>query len=204
MITLVGKGLSKRFGARKVLADVSLEATTGTVVGITGFNGSGKSTLMNILAGVVRADAGVVQLDVEGSAISAEELPYHVGLVSPAMNIYGEFTPRELLDLQSSLRGTSLTEQGAKDILERVGLTDRANDLTRTFSSGLRQRVLIALAIAPEPAVLLLDEPSITLDDVGRTIVEREIDRQRSRGIVVVATNDEREKTWATTNVHLG
>ena len=204
MIELVGKGLSKKYGRRTVLSDVAVTASSGSILSITGYNGSGKSTLMNILAGVVRADKGEVALTVNGTSVTREELPSRVGLVSPAMNIYGEFTPRELLALQSKLRGTTLSTEESNDVLTRVGLIDRADDLTRTFSSGLRQRVLIALAIAPKPAVLLLDEPSITLDDTGRSIVESEIKRQAENGIVVIATNDDRERAWATSNVHLG
>lgn len=203
MTTLTAEQISKRFGQRRVITDVSLSIESGTVLSITGSNGSGKSTLMMMLAGALRPDKGAVSLTTSTSTFQREDIPFHVGLVSPAMNIYGEFTPLELLDLQAGLRGLKGAADYYRDVLDRVGLRDRMNDHVRTFSSGLRQRVLVALAVSPQPEVLLLDEPSITLDEAGREIVENEIQLQSKTGIVVIATNDAREKAWSSENIHL-
>lgn len=203
MTTLIAENVSKKFGRRKVITDVSVSIETGTVLSITGSNGSGKSTLMMMLAGALRPDKGAVSLATTTSTYQREDIPFHVGLVSPAMNIYGEFTPLELLDLQAGLRGQKVADGYFEGVLRRVGLLDRSDDLVRTFSSGLRQRVLVALAVSPQPEVLLLDEPSITLDEAGREIVEQEIQLQSSSGIVVIATNDQREKAWSSENIHL-
>lgn len=203
MTTLRAENVSKQYGSRRVIEDITVAISTSTILSITGSNGSGKSTLMLMLAGVLRPDKGTISLDTASATVEREELPFHVGLVSPAMNIYGEFTPTELLELQAKLRGQRLDKEYSASVLDRVGLSSRKSDPVRTFSSGLRQRVLIALAICPRPTVLLLDEPSITLDEAGREIVEKEIQLQAQTGIVVVATNDDRERGWSTDNIHL-
>ena len=189
--TLVGKGLTKRYGSRTVFEDINVECSNGMVLGIFGPNGSGKSTLLKILAGILRPDSGTV-LRPPSSVLRS---PSSVGLVAPYLNIYDEFTPIELLELLCRLHGTMINKVTIDETLERVGLSARANDLVRTFSSGLRQRTILALAVHLEPALLMLDEPTVTLDDAGREIVKNEIARQRARkGITVIATNDEREK----------
>lgn len=201
MITLTATNIHRAYGRRRVVNDLSLSLVGGERLGIIGPNGSGKSTLLRMLAGVLRPDEGTVTLAVDDRAIDREQIPQHVGLVAPYLNIYDEFTPVELLGLQADLRGVAkdFPADDARDLLQRVGLGDRMSDVVRTFSSGLRQRVLLALAVHLKPAVLLLDEATITLDDAGRTIVEREIMVQSERGgIVVIATNDERERQLCT------
>ncbi len=201
MITLSATQISRAYGRRRVVTDLSLSLAGGERLGIIGANGSGKSTLLRILAGVLRPDTGTVSLTVDERLIDREQIPQHVGLVAPYLNIYDEFTPLELLKLQSELRGKSNAHDvaEAQALLERVGLGDRMSDVVRTFSSGLRQRVLLALAVHLKPAMLLLDEATITLDDAGRSIVEHEVMMQSQRGgIVVIATNDQRERQLCT------
>jgi len=199
MITLIGTGLAKAFRYRRVLSDINVSAASGSVLGIVGSNGSGKSTLAQILAGVLRPDHGSVELTVDGRSISASDRPFHVGLVAPYLSIYDEFSPVELLTLQRQLHGESVDQERILQTLEDVGLADRRNDVVRTFSSGLRQRAVLALAVHRQPPLLILDEPTITLDTAGVEIVHTQIQRQQSRGgITILATNDDRERTWCT------
>ncbi len=205
MTTLIGKGLAKSYRRRRVLRDVSVSASGGDVVGIVGPNGSGKSTLARILAGVLRPDMGSVELSVGGQLVDPTDHPYHVGMVAPYLQIYDEFTPLELLDLQRRLHGEASITSETDATLRAVGLHDRSADVVRTFSSGLRQRMLLALAIHRQPAVLILDEPTVTLDDAGVQIVRHQIEAQAARGgITLLATNDEREKSWCTAAVAVG
>lgn len=202
MTRLIGTGLTKSYRRRRVLQDIDVSISGGDVMGIVGPNGSGKSTLACILAGVLRPERGTVALTVNTTEIAQADHPYHVGMVAPYLQIYDEFSPRELLDLQQRLHGEpALPEQRALT-LEAVGLIDRQDDPVRTFSSGLRQRTLIALAVHRQPAVLILDEPTVTLDDAGIIIVQQQIEAQRSRGgITILATNDARERAWCTSTV---
>jgi heme exporter protein A len=192
---VLGKGLSKRFDQRQVLKDVNVECTAGTVTGIVGLNGSGKSTLLKILGGLLRPDVGTVTTSPETPSL---------GMVAPYLNVYDEFSAEELLRLQYRLRGRAIDLASVHATLDRVGLSDRSSDLVRTLSSGLRQRVMLALAVHMEPDVLLLDEPSVTLDAAGRTTVHTEIVLAQERGcVVILATNDNEERDWCTYTVAL-
>jgi len=175
--------------------DLSCELSSGTTTAFVGPNGCGKSTVVKMLAGLLRPDRGTIELRSQSLIIERCDIPSHVGLVAPYLNIYDEFTPMELLAVHYGLHGSNFDSAASSEILCRVGLQDRMNSRVRTFSSGLRQRVTLALAVSHDPEILVLDEPSITLDDDGRAVVAQEIKRAANRGaIVLVATNDDREQ----------
>lgn len=195
-------GVRKSYNGRTVLRDIAVSGASGDVVGILGANGSGKSTLMRIIAGVLRADAGDIALTVNGAVISPEQRPFSCGYVAPYLQIYDEFTPRELLRLHAELHRAKLSDEEINIILNRVGLERYTDEIVRTFSSGMRQRVSIALAVSLAPPLLMLDEPSTTLDTQGREILAREILAHQHRGgIVFLATNDERERELCTHSI---
>lgn len=200
MTTLCLDSVAKSFNNRHVLRDVTLAATSGDVFGIVGPNGSGKSTLIRMAAGMLRPDAGTVTLTVSDARVPIEQHHLHVGVVAPYLRIYEEFTPFEHLHLQAKLRGAASSAQDIRSTLESVDLGSRQNDPIRLLSSGWRQRVLVALALHHKPAVLLLDEPTLTLDDDGRELVRHHVvEHYRRGGVVLLATNDERERQWCTT-----
>jgi len=197
---LYATALRKTFLLRNVLKDVSLHVSSGNVLGVVGDNGSGKSTLVRILAGVLREDSGTCTLTLNGSKITPIERPLHVGFVAPYLRLYDEFTARELLDLHARLQGADANAEHTMAVLERCGVAGRADDVISTLSSGLRQRVALALAVHRDAPLLILDEPSITLDASGRAVLEKELHRHVNQGgIVILATNDEREKELCTT-----
>lgn len=202
MTELVGKGLSKAYGQRTIVSNFDASAKSGDCLGIIGPNGSGKSTVLKMLGGLLRPDNGQVTLHHNNTVVN--DPLQHSGLVAPWLQVYEEFTVTELLDLQQRLHGSPVNEQVRTDTLERLGLQSRQNDAVRELSSGLRQRVLLALAVQRNPLVLLLDEPSITLDVQGKALVESEIERHRlSGGVVILATNDPDEVRWCTSTVSL-
>lgn len=196
---LTATGISKRYGPKAILRDVDLAASGGECLGIVGDNGSGKSTLLRVLAGVLTADSGSVALTIDEHDVAPETIPQHVGFVAPYLRLYDEFTSTELLHLHARWHGRHVDATHVARILDRVGLADRANDIIRTFSSGLQQRMSIALAVHLSPDVLILDEPSVTLDRRGRDVLEAEILRARAEGVIVIlATNDDRERQLCT------
>lgn len=204
MTTITIAGVRKSYNGKTIIRDVDLAGTSGDVIGILGANGSGKSTLMRIIAGVLRADAGDITLTVNGSVITSEQRPFSCGYVAPYLQIYDEFTPRELLQQHAKLHGRTASNEVVDQILDRVGLSRRSNDVVRTFSSGMRQRVSIALSVSLAPPLLMLDEPSATLDIQGREIIAREIaSHQQQGGIVFLATNDERERELCTQSINV-
>lgn len=199
MNTLVARGISKSFGKRSVLSTFSHEFAGGAITGIIGPNGSGKSTLAKILAGLLRPDTGDVELQLDSQTVERVDIPFHCGFVAPYLTLYDEFTPHELLSMHGAFHGIQLQSDSCDEIIQRVGLGARATSRVRTFSSGMRQRVALALAVSLDPPVLVLDEPSTTLDEGGRSVLTTEIQRAAQRGaIILIATNDSRERDMCT------
>ena len=153
MPLIEAKGLVKRYGAREALRGVSLSAAAGERVAVIGPNGAGKTTLLSILGGIQRPDEGTVTLP-EGD----------VGWVPQQASLYGKLTVAENLRLFARLERHADCEATVDRMLEQTGLRDRADDQVSTLSGGNRQRVNVAIGLLAEPAVLLLDEPTSSLD----------------------------------------
>ena len=194
MPRLVGERLGKQFGRRLLFRELSFALEGGRSLAVTGANGAGKSTLLRLLAGVLSPTAGQVRLEVGGAAVAQAEQPLQVGLVAPYLNVYDGFTARENLAFLAQARRLPRAGAAVEAELARVGLAGRADDLVRTFSSGMKQRVKYAAALLATPPLLLLDEPSANLDVAGLDMVARVMARQTREGrLLVVATNDAAE-----------
>ena len=153
---------TKRYGGLRALDGVSLSVAPGEVLGLLGRNGAGKSTLLRLLTGRARPTSGVVR-------VLGHELPRELAAVRERINlvpevpsVYRRATARENLELFCSLYG--LPRERAGEVLATVRLQDVAGRRVKTFSSGMRQRLLIARALLNRPRVLFLDEPSSSLD----------------------------------------
>jgi heme exporter protein A len=188
---LSADALTMRFGRRVLFRDLSFEAVAGEPLAVVGANGSGKSTLLKLLAGVLTPAAGAVHLHVDGREVAAEELPHCVGFVAPYLQLYEPFSARENLRFLAAARRLPDAPARIAAALDRVGLAARADDRLATYSTGMRQRLRLAAALLHAPPVLLLDEPSSTLDAAGRALVADLV--TTADGVVIVATNDEAE-----------
>jgi ABC-2 type transport system ATP-binding protein len=146
-------GLTKHYGSRRALHDVSAGAVAGEVVAVIGPNGAGKTTLLSILAGVVTPDAGSVSLG-----------PRDVGWVPQQAAVYSKLSVAENLRLFARLERVAEVDSAVGRMLEQTGLADRADEELARLSQGNRQRVNIAVGLLADPPVLLLDEPSSALD----------------------------------------
>lgn len=159
------QGLTKIYGGGKTALDaVTLDVPRGIVFGLLGPNGAGKSTLINILAGLVNKTAGTAKiwgLDIDARARDSRGA---IGIVPQELNIDPFFTPRELLDLQAGLYGVPAQARRTMEILDAVGLADKADSYARTLSGGMRRRLLVAKALVHSPPVLVLDEPTAGVD----------------------------------------
>jgi ABC-2 type transport system ATP-binding protein len=145
------EGISKRYGERDALRDVSFEVAGGERVAVIGPNGAGKTTLLQILAGALRPTAGTVSVE-------------RVGWVPQQPALYSKLSVAENLRLFARLEKVADVERSVARMLEQTALVDRAGDEVGQLSGGNRQRVNIAIGLLGEPAVLLLDEPSAALD----------------------------------------
>ncbi len=190
--------ITKAFGTRRVLRGLSLDAGPGEVVAVTGANGSGKSTLLKIVAGLTRPSRGTVRI---GGIEDPAERRARVGYAAPDLMLYPELTGRENLAFFATLRGATVD---VDDRLADVGLGTRGGDPVGVYSSGMRQRLRLALATLFDAQVLLLDEPGLALDAAGTALVDRLIARHRTRGgVTLLATNDAREAALATRRIAL-
>ncbi|MGE5503448.1 MAG: ABC transporter ATP-binding protein [Actinomycetota bacterium] len=153
-----------RRGEKRALDGVSLDIPRGSFFGLLGPNGAGKSTFINILAGLVNKTSGTAAIwdrDLDRDARGAKAA---IGVVPQELNLDPFFTPRELLDVQAGMYGVPKAERRTMEILEAVGLADKAEAYARTLSGGMRRRLLVAKAMVHRPPVLVLDEPTAGVD----------------------------------------
>ena len=173
---------------KQALTDFSLDVPRGSFFGLLGPNGAGKSTMINIMAGLVRKTSGTVRI--WGHDIDDEERAARlaIGVVPQELNLDPFFTPRELLDVQAGLYGVPKAERRTEEILEVVGLADKADSYARALSGGMRRRLLVAKAIVHTPPVIVLDEPTAGVDVELRQQLWRYLKGLNARGTTILLT----------------
>jgi ABC-type lipoprotein export system ATPase subunit len=198
------RGLRKEYGSGEGLVravdEVDLDVARGEALAIMGPSGCGKSTLLHLLGGLDRPSAG--ELWVEGRRIDrlseralAQLRRHEVGFVFQAYHLMDELTAQENVELPALLAGRSprAARDRAQQLLEQVGLADRAGHLPSALSGGQRQRVAIARALANEPKLVLADEPTGNLDSAATLEVLRLFEALHDAGLtLVIVTHDER------------
>ena len=184
------KHLSKVFGTRKAVDDVSFELPEGSFLSIFGPNGAGKTTLLRVLSTLARPTSGeafVAGIDVREEPDEARE---HIGLISHQSMLYPDLTAEENLLLYARLYGVEDPEARVTELLDAVGLAHRKLDLVRTFSRGMTQRVSIARALVHDPDVVFLDEPYSGLDPHAVEIFDELIESVRGDRTFVMVSHD--------------
>jgi heme exporter protein A len=178
-------GLTRRYGDREALADVSLTLEAGRTLVVFGPNGAGKTTLLRVLATLLRPHAGTVRL--LGHALPGEgwAVRGRVGFLGHAPLLYRDLTARENLRFHARLHGVGAERVDA--LLEQVGLTRRADDPVHTYSRGMVQRAAVARAVLHDPELLLLDEPTANLDPHATELVEHLVGPSSGRTRVVTS-----------------
>ena len=155
---------SGKSAAKQALKRVSLAIPRGSLFGLLGPNGAGKSTLINILAGLVNKTGGTAQIWGHDIDRTPRQSRAAIGVVPQELNIDPFFTPHELLELQAGLYGVPPRERRTDEILQALGLDDKAEAYARTLSGGMRRRLMVAKAMVHHPPVLVLDEPTAGVD----------------------------------------
>jgi heme exporter protein A len=181
--------LGKAFNRRVVFQNIETSVSDGEALLISGRNGSGKSTLVKIVCGVLSPSQGTVDL-VGAGRLDEFSRKGVFGFVAPYLQLYDEFSAQENLGLAERLRGLRGDARAHAELLSRVALDPRRTDPVHGFSSGMKQRLKFALALAHSPRILVLDEPMANLDAEGAVIVRGIMTEQRRTGILIVATND--------------
>jgi ABC-2 type transport system ATP-binding protein len=179
------EGVSKRFGTRQVLDDVSFRVEPGKLTGFVGGNGAGKTTTMRITLGLLSSDGGEVRL--EGRPITAADRRLF-GYMPEERGLYPKMKVREQLIYLARLHGFTSAEAGANAdaLLESLGLTERAQDNVEALSLGNQQRAQIAAALVHQPSVLILDEPFSGLDPLAVDVVVGVLKERADAGVPVL------------------
>ncbi|WP_089102438.1 ABC transporter ATP-binding protein [Streptomyces hyaluromycini] len=185
------RGITKCFGDVVALDAVDLDVTQGQIHGLVGPNGAGKTTLLGLLLGLAVADGG--RLEILGTPVErALAAPDGVAGFVDAPGLYPSLTARQNLAALAALRGLGTGPAGTAgidDVLAEVGLTDVADDKTRGFSLGMRQRLGLAAALLTRPRLLVLDEPANGLDPAGKRHVHGVLTRLAADGTAVVLSS---------------
>ena len=178
-------GLTKRYGTHTALDGVDFVVEAGTIFGLLGPNGAGKTSVLECLAGLRRADGGSVVVDGVDVRAEPERARGRLGVALQDTALQDRITPRESLRLFGAFYQTAPTPDA---LLVRFSLGEKADSPYESLSAGQKQRLALALAFVPEPAVLLLDEPTAGLDPGARRDLHREILRLRDEGRTVLLT----------------
>jgi ABC-2 type transport system ATP-binding protein len=202
--------LTKVFGSRTAVADVSFSVARGEVFGFLGPNGAGKTTTVRILGTLISPTGGsAVVAGLSLDPANAAEIRQRISIMPEAPGLYRRLTVTENLDYFARLYSLPHRQQRITEALAAVGLADRAHDLTGSLSKGLRQRAALARSLLNDPAVMFLDEPTSGLDPVASHEVHGLITALRDRGVTVFLTThrlDEAERLCdrvAIMNTHL-
>jgi ABC-2 type transport system ATP-binding protein len=165
-VILQTQGLTKRFGGRTAVDKLSLHVERGDIYGFLGPNGAGKSTTLRIILGLVKPTAGLVEFPDYGLRWDYLRVRSRLGAIIETPAFYENFSARRNLQLLASLSGGA-TSKRLEEVLEIVGLKERAHEPVRVYSYGMRQRLGIAQALLPAPQLIILDEPTNGLDPRG-------------------------------------
>jgi heme exporter protein A len=185
-------GVSRHFGRRRVLTDVSFDCAAGELVALLGPNGAGKSTLLSIAATLLDPSSGEVRYGEETARESGGDLRGRIGLLGHDLYIYPELTAAENLLFFGRIYGLAGVERRVAAALDRAGLAGR-DDQVATFSRGMRQRLALERALLHEPRLVLLDEPFTGLDDAAIVGLRERLQALRGAGCMVLVTTHDLE-----------
>ena len=158
--------VNKELGKRQILKDVTLAVKQGDIFGYLGPNGAGKTTTIRIILGLMAATSGKVSL--LGQDAQVEKVRQKIGFVLEADGLYDNLTAYDNLLYYAKLYDVAQPAQKVNEVLKLVGLAERTKDKVGTYSKGMRQRLALARAMAPDPEVLVLDEPTAGVDPTGQ------------------------------------
>ncbi len=184
---------AKRFNKEWIFSNLDSSFTTGQYYALIGNNGSGKSTLLQIIAGYIGLTKGQINwVDADGKAIDSTKVYQHISIASPYLELVEELTALEQIAFHQQFKSIH-TALKPIEILEKIGLQKAAEKQIRNFSSGMKQRLKLALAIFDQSPILLLDEPCSNLDQEGIQTYHHLMQTYAMHKLVIVASNDTQE-----------
>lgn len=194
------QNLGKRYNREWIFRHIEYEFIVGKKYAITGSNGSGKSTLLQVIAGSLMHNEGSVEMH-NGQLLSNEQHYQHISIATPYLELIEEMTALEMLRFHSTFKQLILP---AAEILQIVNLQASANKQIRYYSSGMKQRLKLALTFFSKTPILLLDEPTTNLDEDGIALYHQLIKNYTTNKLVIVCSNDKQEYSFCEEVLEVG
>ncbi|MCS5597961.1 MAG: ABC transporter ATP-binding protein [Alphaproteobacteria bacterium] len=196
MYAIEAKNLNKIYAANKktrspekhALKDFDIQIPRGSIYGLLGPNGAGKSTFINILASLVMKTSGEVKIWESDIDSATRQARASIGIVPQEINLDPFFTPAQALDMQAGLYGVPKVKRRTEELLELVGLSDKANAYARSLSGGMKRRLMIAKALVHTPPILILDEPTAGVDVELRQMLWQNVRALNKAGTTILLT----------------
>jgi ABC-type multidrug transport system ATPase subunit len=184
--------IAKKFNREWIFKDVNLQIPYSSKLAILGSNGSGKSTLLQIIVGSLSASKGEINYHVNDQLISAENAYRHFSVASPYLELVEEMTLNEMIDFHFSFK-ERFNQYGNVDLLNIVGLESSKNKEIRYFSSGMKQRAKLMLAVLSNVDCIMLDEPCSNLDKQGINWYHQLLNEYLANRTIIICSNQEYE-----------
>jgi ABC-type multidrug transport system ATPase subunit len=201
---IIAKDLGKRFNFNWLFRQLNLHAPEGSRYAVLGSNGSGKSTLLQIISGATLPSSGEIIWNYRGKSIDSEQIYQYTSLAAPYLELIEDFSLREHLDFHFSLK-PMLSGFSMEDLMRISNLETAADRQIRYYSSGMKQRVRLLLAVCSDCPLLLLDEPLSNLDEAGCNWYLDLIERFGKNRTIWVASNHQlREYSFCESSIILG
>ena len=187
---LIATNLAKRFDDLVAVDDVSFSIGEGETFGLLGPNGAGKTTSISMIVGLLERDGGTVEIDGEQISTRSTRGKASIGLVPQDLAIYPDLTATENLRFFGRLYGldSSALDTRVDEVLDVIGLRDRAADLTKEFSGGMKRRLNIGIGLLHRPRLLILDEPTVGVDPQSRNAILESVESLSGEGMAVLYT----------------
>ncbi len=203
-IDIIFTNITKKFHTNSLYHNLSGKITAGSCTCITGNNGSGKSTFLKIIAGNIAPSSGAISYLHMQKEVSITEFRTHTAFVMPEMQLYDSLTAEENLKFFAGITGINLSTVSIANLLETVQLSVQPDQQIKNFSTGMKQRLKLALLVAADKTVWFLDEPSSNLDESGHQLIQRLIQTACNENrTVFLATNEPSEVNYADSVIHL-
>ncbi len=194
--SISANALAKRYNREWIFRKLTFDFHPGKIYAITGPNGSGKSTLLQVLCGVTPPSTGSLKYNDGDSLAPVEEIYHRVAIATPYLDLIEEFTLEEHVKFHFKLR-PARNKMSIKEAIDRMSLTSSASKQIGNFSSGMRQRVRLGLALFTDADLVFLDEPGTNLDKTSFKWYESELAKLPSHCVTFIASNDPAEYTSA-------
>lgn len=196
------ENVGKRYLRRWIFRDVSYRIPAGGRVGVTGYNGSGKSTLIKIVIGALAPSAGSVAFSIDGKNVDGEKVFRKLAFAAPYTDLIEEMNLMEFLGFHSRFRPLRPGLDG-RDIVQLLGSQFNTGTHLKSYSSGMKQRVRLALAVCTEASAVVLDEPTSNLDEEGKAWYASLLQRLGADTTVLIASNEPRDMEFCEDFIHI-